>query len=109
MPGERDISIYSGDTYSHELRLKDSSNVAIDITGRVYSGAMKISKMDTSSVAIFTTSISNAAGGIVTFTLSSNTTANITPGTYFYDFQEDNLGVVTTLLTGKATVTGQVG
>lgn len=109
MPGERDISIYAGDTYTHEVRLKDSNNAAINITGRIYSGALKISKTSSDIIATFTTNISNANGGVVNFTLSSSTTSNISPGTYLYDFQEENVGVVTTLLAGKAVVTGQVG
>lgn len=109
MPAERDISIYAGDTYTHELRLKDSANTAINITGRTYSGTIKISKSSTDIVASFNTNISNANGGIVSFTLSSSTTANISAGTYLYDFQEENAGIITTLITGKAVVTGQVG
>lgn len=109
MPGERDISIYAGDTYTHEVRLKDSNNAVINITGRVYTGTLKISKTSSETIATFNTNISNANGGVVTFTLSSSTTANISAGTYLYDFQEENVGIITTLLTGKAVVTGQVG
>lgn len=108
MPAERDISIYAGDTYTHELRLKDSSNTAINISNRTYTGGLKISKSSSDIVASFVSTITNASNGVVVFSLSSATTANITPGTYLYDFQEENVGVVTTLLTGKAIVTGQV-
>lgn len=109
MPGERNIAIYAGDTYTHEVRLKDDNSSAINITGRVYTGTLKISKTSSDVIATFNTNISNANGGVVTFTLTSSTTANISPGTYLYDFQEENVGIITTLLTGKAIVTGQVG
>lgn len=109
MPGERDISIYAGDTYTHEIRLKDANGSAINISGRIYTGALKISKTSQDTVATFSTNISNANGGVVTFTLIPSITSNISPGTYLYDFQEENVGVITTLLTGKAVVTGQVG
>lgn len=108
MPGERDISIYAGDTYTHEVRLKDANGSAINIAGRVYSGALKVSKTSPDIVATFNTNISNSSGGVVTFTLLPSVTANISPGRYFYDFQEENVGVITTLLTGRAVVTGQV-
>lgn len=108
MPGIRDISIYSGDTYTHEVRLKDANGVAINISGRVYSGAIKISKTSPDVIAVFNTNISNSAGGIVTFNLLPAVTANISPGRYFYDFQEENVGIITTLLTGRVVVTGQV-
>lgn len=109
MPGERDISIYAGDTYTHELRLKDANGSAINITGRIYTGTLKISKTASETIATFNTNISNANGGVVTFTLIPATTANISPGTYLYDFQEENVGIITTLLSGRAVVTGQVG
>lgn len=109
MPAERNISIYAGDTYTHEVILKDSNGIAINITGRVYTGTLKISKTSGDTIASFNTNISNANGGTVSFTLTSNLTANISPGTYLYDFQEENVGVITTLLAGKAVVTGQVG
>ena len=109
MPGERDISIYAGDTYTHEIRLKDANGSAINISGRIYTGTLKISKTSQDTVATFSTNISNANGGVVTFTLIPSITSNISPGTYLYDFQEENVGVITTLLTGKAVVTGQVG
>lgn len=109
MPAERNISIYAGDTYTHELRLKDSAGTAININGRIYTGVIKLSKSSTDIIANFTTNITNANTGIVVFSLSSATTANIAAGTYLYDFQEENTGVITTLLSGKAVVTGQVG
>jgi hypothetical protein len=35
-------------------------------------------------------------------------TANLAAGIYVYDFQEINTSVVTTLVTGNVTVTGDV-
>lgn len=109
MPAQKDIAIYSGDTYTHELRLTDDSEAAINITGREYSGVIKLSRASSDVVASFSIDLSNPSIGHVVFYLASNTTANLTQGTYYYDFQEENAGIVTTLLTGKAVVTGQVG
>lgn len=109
MPGERNINIYAGDTYAHELRIRDSANAVVNISSRTYSGKVKVARASDDVVATFTTSITNGANGVVLFSLSSATTSNITPGTYYYDFQEDNTGVITTLLTGKAVVKAQVG
>ncbi|MEY4333943.1 MAG: hypothetical protein RLZZ196_2686 [Bacteroidota bacterium] len=109
MPGERDISIYAGDTYAHELRIRSSSNTVINISSRTYSGKIKIARASEDIVATFTAAITDGANGVVLFSLSSANTANITSGTYYYDFQEDNVGVVTTLLTGRAVVKAQVG
>lgn len=107
-PGSRDISIYQGDTYVHELRIKDSANANVNITGRTYSGQIKISKRSSAITANFTANITNGANGIVQFTLTPETTANIDPGTYYYDFQQIDGVVKLTLVAGNAVVSGDV-
>ena len=41
MPATRDIEIYQGDNYAHQLTLKDSANAVINITSRTYSGQIR--------------------------------------------------------------------
>lgn len=108
MAGSRDIVIYKGDSYTHEVRIRNSSNVAIDITGRTYRVQMRKSKASSSVILSFSTSITNAANGVVQFSLSPEDTANISVGTYYYDFEETNNGYVTTLMGGKMVITGEV-
>jgi len=108
MAGSRNITIYSGDTYVHELRLKDGSNAAINISQRTFSGQIRIAPSSTEIVANFAVNISNGAGGIVQFVLSSNVSGAIIPGTYHYDFQQTDGAVVTTLVAGKALIQGDV-
>lgn len=108
MAAERHINVYQGDTYTHELRLKDSSNVAINITGRVYSGQIRKAKISSNVIATFTTSITDAPNGKVTFSLLPNITANIPSGIYVYDLQELNGAIVTTLLTGNVTISKEI-
>lgn len=104
MAASRNITIYSGDTYIHELRLKNSSNAAIDISTRIFSGQIRIAPASTDPVANFVTTITDGPGGIVLFSISSNNTALITPGTYYYDFQQIDGSIVTTLIAGKAVI-----
>ena len=108
MAGLRNITIYAGDTYLHELRIKDSANAAINITSHTFTGQIKVGKLESEKVATFTANISNGAAGIVQFLLTANVTANITPGTYYYDIQQINGTVVTTLLGGKVVVQGDI-
>lgn len=108
MPAERNIEIYQGDTYAHQLSLKNNANAVINITARTYSGQIRKRRSSTTITATFTTEITDGANGVVVFTLLPATTANITAGVYVYDFQELNGATVTTLLTGNATVTGEV-
>lgn len=108
MPGERNISIYSGDTYVHELRIRDSANTAINISARTYTGQLKLSHTSNTAVASFSTAVTDGSNGVVQFSLLPNITGNIVPGTYYYDFQQVDGSVVTTLITGKAVVQGQI-
>ena len=108
MAAERNIEIYQGDTYAHQLSLKNSANAVINISTRTYSGQVRKRRSSSAITATFTSEITDGANGVVVFTLLPNLTSGINPGSYVYDFQETNGAVVTTLLTGNVTVTGEV-
>ena len=108
MAATRNISIYQGDTYAHELRIKDSANANVNITSRTYTGQIRKKRNSDTIAATFTSTLTNAANGVVVMSLTSGSTANIASGTYVYDFQETNGATITTLITGVCTVTGDV-
>ena len=108
MAANRNITIYQGDTYAHELRIKNSANANVNITSRTYTGQIRKKRNSDTAAATFTSEITNGANGIVVMSLSAASTANIAAGTYVYDFQETNGATVTTLITGTVTVTGEV-
>lgn len=108
MAAERNITIYQGDTYIHEVKLRSNATTPINIAGRTYSGQIRKSKRSDSVIASFSANITDAANGVVQFSLSSNITTNIQGGVYYFDFQEVNNTVVTTLIGGKATIQGEV-
>ena len=108
MAANRNITIYQGDTYAHELRIKDSANANINITSRTYTGQIRKKRNSETVTATFSSEITNGANGIVVMSLTSSNTANIAAGTYVYDFQETNGAAVTTLITGIVTVVGEV-
>jgi len=108
MAANRNIDIYKGDTYVHELRLKNSSNTAININSRTYTGQIRKKRNSEIVLAQFTTQITDAANGVVIFSLTPVQTSTLSAGIYVYDFQEINASVVTTLVTGNVTVTGDV-
>jgi hypothetical protein len=108
MAATRDIDIYKGDTYAHELRLKDSSNAVINISTRSYTGQIRKKRNSDIVLLDFAASITNGANGVVVFSLTPVQTATLSAGVYVYDFQEVNASVVTTLVTGNVTVTGDV-
>jgi len=108
MAATRDISIYQGDTYAHELRIKDSANANVNITSRTYTGQIRKKRNSDTVIATFSSTLTNAANGVLVMSLTSSNTANISAGSYVYDFQETNAGAVTTLITGTCIVTGEV-
>ena len=108
MAATRNITIYQGDTYAHELRIRDSANANVNITSRTYTGQIRKKRNSETATATFSSEITSAANGVVVMSLSSANTANIAAGTYVYDFQETNGNAVTTLITGTCTVTGEV-
>lgn len=108
MPATRNIDIYQGDNYAHQLTLKDSANAVINITSRTYSGQIRKRRTSDTISATFSTEITDGANGVVVFSLLPAATANLRPGVYVYDFQEVNGATVTTILTGNAVITGEV-
>ena len=108
MAATRNITIYQGDTYAHELRIKDSANANVNITSRTYTGQIRKKRNSDTINATFTSNITNAANGIVILSLTAADTANIASGTYVYDFQETNGATITTLITGSCIVVGEV-
>ena len=108
MAAERNIEIYQGDTYAHQLSLKDSANAVINISSRSYAGQIRKKRSSNTVTATFTTQITDGANGVVVFSLTPNVTSSMASGSYVYDFQETNGAVVTTVLTGNVSVTGQV-
>ncbi len=108
MPATRNIEIYQGDNYAHQLTLKNNANAVINITSRTYSGQIRKRRTSDTISATFSAEITDGANGVVVFSLLPAATANLRPGTYVYDFQEVNGATVTTILTGNAVITGEV-
>ena len=108
MPAERDISIYRGDDFAHTVTIQNTAGSAINVSGRTYASQLR-RYPDTSTVAAtFAVSMTNAATGVVVFSLADTVTAGLEPGPYAYDIQQDNGGTITTLLAGRATVEADV-
>jgi hypothetical protein len=108
MAAERNIIIYQGDTYLHEVRLKTDTGANINISTRTYSAQIRKTKTSDDIIASFNTEIVDGPNGIMRFALLPEDTSNIKSGVYFYDLQENNGPVVTTYMHGKVTVQGEI-
>ena len=108
MAAERNITIYKGDTYFHQINIKDSSNQSIDIAGRTYISQIRKAKSSEIIIASFDIEVLNAEDGEILVSLDAEVTSAINAGVYYYDLQETNGNIVTTLMGGKAVITGEV-
>jgi hypothetical protein len=92
-----------GDTYPISVTLKDSSGVAIDITGGTFALTVNSEENPTDTAnQLFTEAgtITNAVGGVVEFAVSLSN-SDQTPGVYYYDVQyTDSAGNIRTVLRG---------
>lgn len=102
----RPIKFPRGDSYVHELRLRDGDGDPINLANRSYTAQIRRKADDTSVVATFVCTVANVNTGNVTLTLPKNVTAGITPGNYVYDVVETNTstGTELTLMRGPVTV-----
>lgn len=108
MPAVRDVSIYRGDDFAHTLTIQDDQGDPVNVSGRTFTSQLRRYPDTTVVAATFAVSMTNAATGVVVFSLGDTVTAGLEPGPYAYDVQQDNGGTITTLLAGRATVAADV-
>ena len=102
------LTVDQGTTFTTTLNLTDSSDTPIDLNN--YTAAGQIRKHFTSSNS---TSFGISLGGntgIITLSLSANTTANLVSGRYVYDVEitDTSSNAVTRVVEGIVTVTPNV-
>lgn len=84
--GKYTIYIEQGSTFSLKINLKDSDSVAIDLTGYTGRGQIRKKSTDTTYLAQFDVSITDATNGEVTITLSAESSSEIvTTGASYLD------------------------
>jgi hypothetical protein len=108
VPSTQNLTITRGDTETVVVTLKDGSGVAIDVTGRTYRAQIRATKDSSTISTSFVCAITDAAGGEITSTLSAGNSGSLAAGKYYWDFEENNGGVVTTILAGVVTVLADV-
>jgi len=101
----QDQYLEQGTTFNTQITLDDNSGNAYNLAGfSVYSQAKK-SYYSSNVILQFTSSVYDAANGIIQISANSATTANLPTGKMVYDvIISDNTGAVTRVLEGKITV-----
>jgi hypothetical protein len=104
--------IYRGDSYSHVIEFWEdvAETDPFAITGTV-TAQIKTARLtsddDGTVLAAFTCAVSGVGSNIVTISLTPAQTEDL-PAAAYWDLQVDNGGVITTLITGKVKVWGDV-
>jgi hypothetical protein len=108
VPAKQNFSITRGDTETVIVNITTDGSTPIDITGRTYRAQLRATKDSGSISASFACTITDALDGQVTCVLSAESTATLAAGTYYWDFEENNSGVVTTIIAGTVNVLADV-
>lgn len=107
MATKANLVIDQGSTFSADLNLTDEYGAPLNLTGYVANSQMRKWYTSSNATATFTTSI-NANGGVLTLSLTSNQTSNITSGRYVYDVELNDGASISRIVEGIITVTPQV-
>ncbi len=99
-----ELLIEAGTTYSNEITVREDDGTAKNLTN--FTANSQLRKSYYSSTATdFTMTVTNAANGVITMSLSAANTANLRAGRYVYDVElTDNQGIVTRIFEGIAVV-----
>lgn len=96
--------VKQGDDWSLPLVKNDSP---VSMAGWTFLAQIRVSALSTSTlIASFTVVTTDASTGTVYFRLLPATTSTIAAGTYWYEIQNTNGGVITTMFCGPLIVEG---
>lgn len=100
-----ELTVEQGATFSTEVTVNDANGFPKNLNDYTVRSQIRKSYYSTTSID-FDISIDSPNDGLITMELSSETTANITPGRYVYDtiIEENSTGIVTRIFEGIATI-----
>ena len=84
MAGFVELTIEQGANYSTTVTVNDSNGSPTNLTNYTAAAQLRKSYYSTTATA-FTVTVTNAAAGQITMSITSANTANLTPGRYVYD------------------------
>ena len=107
MAAYTELFIDQGTTFNAVINLNDDQSTApIDLTGYIIRSQMRRSYYSVNPSATFTCTITDAATGELTLSLTDTQTSAIKAGRYLFDVEiQDTAKVVTRVLEGIITVT----
>ena len=88
-----------GTDFSTTININDdNTNLAVNTDGYVVTSQMRRSLLSANASETFTCTVTDAGNGEITMFMASANTANLRPGTYFYDVRILDAGEVTSRL-----------
>ena len=108
VPTKQNLSITRGDTESVVVTMTSDGTTPVDVTGRTYRAQIRTTKDAATIDASFTCAITSALDGEITCSMTAGDTAALVVGIHYWDFEENNAGVVSTILAGTVNVLADV-
>jgi hypothetical protein len=110
MPAYVEIYIDQGSNFNNIINLtNDVTNTPINVAGYTISSQLRRSYYSANASGNLTCSVTDAANGEITMTMTPANTANLRAGRYVFDVRlEDATGAVSRPLEGMVTVTPRV-
>lgn len=106
-PGALDLTLSQGATLGPlVLTLKDSTGTAVDLTGYTVAAEARRSYSDKNELFTLTCTVTDAANGIMTITVTDETTANLpAPASGVWDlYITDSAGAKYRILAGRVNI-----
>ena len=108
VPSKQNLIITRGDTESVVVTMTSDGTTPVDISGRTYRSQIRTTKDASTIDASFTCTVTSALIGEVTCSMTAGDTAALVVGIHYWDFEENNSGVVSTILAGTVNVLADV-
>ena len=105
-----ELYLDQGTSFNNIINLTDDvTNTPVNVSGYIVTSQMRRSYYSTNASANITCTITDAANGELTLSMTAANTANLKPGRYLFDVKTtDKDNVVARVLEGIITVTPQV-
>lgn len=105
-----ELYVDQGTTFNNVINLTDDlTNTPVNVAGYIVRGQLRRSYYSINASANLTCTVTDAANGEITMSLTDGQTANIKAGRYLFDIETiDRANVVSRVLEGIITVTPEV-
>lgn len=107
-PGIQNLTFVRGDTETVQVTITSDGSTPVSITGRTYAAQLRSNPDIAAISATATCTVTDGANGVMQAVFAASATADLTPGQYYWDLQETNGSIVTTILAGQVTVLADV-